>query len=159
MEREVSSVVSLATSLIAISVVITIVMYTVIIGNGLKEGIFEGTAQVQTQMSNGQLNSLSGGETKVMPKATIYAILSQEHSAINSITYTKTMDIVSGAEKEVVITPVESGNWGDSTGNIISEYIFPEDVMASELSGKVTVEVEKNKYGTYDVTVRNIKIN
>lgn len=159
MEREVSSAVSLATTLIAMSIVITLVMYTVIIGNGFKENIFESTAQIQTQLSSGQLNSLCNGDTKIMPKAAIYSILAQEHNAINSLTYTKRTDLASGATTIVTMEPASNGRWSDKYGAIDSEFVYPEDVMSNELTGKVTVEVEKNSYGTYDITVRDIEVN
>lgn len=159
MEREVSSAVSLATSLIAMSIVITLVMYTVIIGNNFKESVFEGSAQIQTELSSGQLNSLCGGDIKIMPKAAIYAILAQEHSSINSLTYTKMTDLASGAVTIVTMEPASNGRWSDKHGGIDTEFVYPEDVMSNELNGKVTVEVEKNSYGTFDIIVKDIDVN
>ena len=148
MEREVSSALSLAAALIAMSLVITLVMYTVTLGNSVKEDAYEFGAQVEVGLGSGQLNSLNGKDKQIMTKAAIYALISQEHSAVGSLTF-------DGAK----IIPSNTGKWVIENGGALSpEYIFPEDILAEDLGGKVIVTVTKSKSSLYDVVINTSDI-
>ena len=148
MDREISSAISLAASLMAMALVITLVMFTVSLGQGVKEDAYEYGAQVETGLNSGQLSSLNGKTDKIMTKAAIYALLSQEHDAVNTLTF-------DGAR----VIAGESGRWfienGDPTG---PEYIFREDILAEDLGGKVIVTVTKTPSSLYDVVVQTSDI-
>lgn len=153
MEKEVSSAVQLAVTLIAISVVLMLVMGTVYIGNELKVDFVNKAVDTQSQLETGQLRNMSTSDTLMMPKAAIYTIIAKERTGVNKL-------IVGSWE----YNPTgEKGWWAspddyyiDLSGKkIIREYVFPEDILLNSLEGKVDVKVTREDTGFYTVSVKN----
>ena len=149
MEKEVSTAVQLAVSLIAISAVLAIVMGTVYIGNGLKSDLVTSTVDMQTELETGQLKTMSNSDTIMMPKAAIYTIISKERIGVTKLT-------VNGID---YITN-EQGRWVSQGDELAADYddgkyVFPEDIILNSLDGKVDVKVTKENNDLYSVSIKN----
>ena len=149
MEKEVSSAVQLAVTLIAISVVLMLVMGTVYIGNGLKVDFINKAVDTQSQLETGQLRTMSTSDTLMMPKAAIYTIIAKERTGISKL-------IVN----DIDYMPNENGRWvskGDEQDPNYDDgkYVFPEDILLNYLEGKVDVKVTREDTGFYTVSVKN----
>lgn len=151
MDREVASTINLATILIAISAVLLIIMYTVMVGNELKLNLIDKGVNVQAQLESSQLQSLNGKEPKVLPKAAVYTMMAKEKNYIESLfAYGVTYVIDS------------KGLWVDENykdmGSVegVSKYIFPEDIILNNMKGKAIIEVEKNDTGMYAIKLSEL---
>lgn len=149
MEKEVSSAVQLAVTLIAISVVLMLVMGTVYIGNELKVDFVNKAVDTQSQLETGQLRTMSTSDTLMMPKAAIYTIIAKERTGISKL-------IVN----DIDYMPNENGRWV-SKGDVLDpdyddgKYVFPEDILLNSLEGKVDVKVTREDTGLYTVSLKN----
>lgn len=156
MEREVSSVVSLAVVLIAMSIVITIVSYTMQIGTTFTDDIAQEAVDIQTNITSGQLKDLSRRGEVLMTTASIYNICSQEHNFINSLTYYDKDSSAFVAPYDnlwgVYYSASDYANGGSTLYGSLT-YVFPEDYLRDKLGGKSLITVYSNSYGTFDVIV------
>lgn len=154
MDKEVSNVVHLSVTLMLLSALITLVMYTVNVGNNFKSESAEKMVSIASDTSTGQLNSLAGGETKVMPKASIYYILSKEYVGINSLYYTfkNTEGIIVGGW----YTRNKNGYWAvEGVAESKYVYISPENIInENSLDGKVSVIVERVSSGIFNIIIK-----
>lgn len=158
MEREVSSVVNLAITLIALAVVISLVSYTMLVGTQFTGNMAEDAARLNTNITSGQLKDLSRSGEQLMSTASIYNICSQEHDYINSITYY-------GPDESAFIGPA-NGAWGEynsaseyasnASTRSDAKYTFPEDYIRDKITGKSLVNVYNNSFGTFDVIIEKI---
>lgn len=83
MERELSISVELVVTILAITVVISILMFTVIVGNEVKEDSSEALSDVRDSISIEYVEDLDKGRVDSnMPAATAYNILSMYSSVI-----------------------------------------------------------------------------
>lgn len=121
----------LAATLLLVSVVLSIVMFTVWLGQDIRANFIESTTDTHNLISTGQLRYLAGRDNVVMPKATAYAILTQDSKGIKSLT-------IDG-------TPSTSE--------------FPSEELTKNLTGRVTMEVTEADHGYYDVVITRINID
>ena len=127
MEKETSGMLTLAATLLLVSAVLSIVMFTVWIGQTIRADFIESATDTQNLLSTGQLRSLA----VVMPKATAYALLTQDSKGVKSLTidgYPSTSE-------------------------------FPSDDLAKDLTGRVTMEVIESDPGYYDIIITKINID
>ena len=82
MEKETSGMLTLAATLLLVSAVLSIVMFTVWIGQTIRADFIESATDTQNLLSTGQLRSLAGRDPVVMPKATAYALLTQDSKGV-----------------------------------------------------------------------------
>lgn len=134
MDKEVENAVELGVALIGISVVITIIVVTVMLGRGISADTFNWFARANTQVSEGTLSSIAELDT-VLPSAGAYNILKEYTSIIESTTcrIPGCMQVTDGLNKEPCI--------------------------ATHLKGKVSLEVHKQKSGFYTVKVHKDTCN
>lgn len=150
MDREISKYVEIAVAMIAISVVITLVMFTVHIGDELKLSLVTQAVDIEIGVSTGQLDSIAGGHIKVMPKASIYYIIAKEYKGVRWLEYN---GVVYKANREGYWTKNgEVSFYGDN-----KRYILPIDILDEDPpDGKVAVLVERVGRGVYDVKIDNV---
>lgn len=130
MEREVSSAITLAVTLAAIGLLLSIVWFTVYIGTDMKNLGAGALNSVQDNMSNGYIESLASGEVdNDMPAATAYNLLK---------TYDKVI--------------IESANM--MTGKVTNLMTGDSD-LRSDLSGRVQLELHKTDSGAFVVLIHN----
>lgn len=147
MDREVSMTVHLAVAMLSMSIVLSIVMGTVFIGNQLKADIIDDMVTTQNAIETGQLRELSTSGTMIMPRASIYSIVTKEKGAIIRVG-------IDGVD----YTTDGDGRWV-SRGDVLdpnydsNRYVFPEDIILKTLEGKVEVFVDRNSYGLYSVYI------
>ena len=131
MEKETSGMLTLAATLLLVSAVLSIVMFTVWIGQTIRADFIESATDTQNLLSTGQLRSLAGRDPVVMPKATAYVLLTQDSKGVKSLT-------IDGRP---------------STSE------FPSDDLAKDLTGRVTMEVIESDPGYYDIIITEINID
>lgn len=154
MDREVSSAVQLGVTLMVLSALISLIMYTVYIGNTLKADVVDNTISIQTSVETGQLNSLSNGESVIMPTASIYYILTKEYSGVSEVLY----PYVSATNyKRYKVN--SKGYWTLNGAGTSGKYLFPADILEDAgLAGKVKVTVDRLGGGMYSVHISNISL-
>ena len=159
MEKEVSSAVNLSVMLIAMTVVLSMVMYTVYVGNGLKSYLIEDAVQMQEGIATGQLNSLSGGDPKIMPKSSIYYILTKEYTGVRSLYYE--YEDADGNAMGGMHTVNGKGYWAvDGSITAEKQFLFPADAInENSLDGKVLVDIERLDRGQYNITITDVNIH
>ena len=169
MDREVSSVVSISVTMIALALLITTVLGTISIGNVAKQYVVSRSMEIAADTSTGELDSIAGGDSQIMPKASIYYIIAKEHSGVTEVDYTTAYIDTNG--NSGVINNVLSGNytmnkkgqWVNTNtaihGNNYSFY-YPSDALdANGLSGKASVQVYKENGGMYKISVTDVLYN
>lgn len=149
MEREVSSAVQLSVMIIAVSVLISLVMYTIILGNEFKTSVYEGGSTLVTELNSSGLRSLADRNGQLMAKASIYSILCREHDYVSELHYTKlnSLGLIESTER---LKPDKQGLWG-------GKYVYPEDVLSSSLSGKAKVVVSSTSTSGYRVEITDVR--
>lgn len=126
MEKEISTSVHISVALILISAVCGIVIYTIIVGNQMKQEAIDKATDMQVGVSTSQLSSLAG-TTKIIPKAAAFAIIVQEEQGIRKLTY----------------------------NTIESDPFDPARELAKSLDGKVEITVSKVEKGYYDIIIKD----
>lgn len=152
MEREVSSTVSLAVVLVALAALISIVSATLYIGYDVEEVAYMEGVEIQERIDSSLFSSLTPDEEIIVPKATVYNILVQESDLIGSVELTD-------KHGETIVVQPGNSRWDailKSSGTRIKEYISSYDIIAEDLSGKVTFSVSEQPSGTYAVYVTEI---
>lgn len=126
MEKEVSHSVEIAVTLVILSVVISFVFYTVVVGNMVKEDGYDFAHRLQVNTSETFLADMVGKDN-IMPTATAYNILK---------TY--------GA-----IIPQYRCNISNENLDLTKDQVC----LVTHLTGKVSLDVVKLAEGSYSVTV------
>ena len=144
MEREVASTIHLAVMLILMAALLSIVLYTVYIGNQAKNDAISKASDITIKMDNGELDSLSNSSDNIMPKASIYYIVAKEYNNVIKLS-------IDGQ-----LFTVDSDSRWESEG-INDKFMYPEDVIRYYgLGGKAKVNVIANKSGLYEVSIQSI---
>lgn len=156
MEREVGDSLQIGIMLILISVLISIVWFTVSLGLGMENSTEMTYARMDNQIQNSQLDSMRGVNSIIMPKASIYSIISQESNNVCKLTY----EFANG--KVYVITKSSEDDWECKNGvTLIKRFKFVQDALSDKtteyVTGKVEVSVEKNDLGLYEIDITVIE--
>ena len=149
MESEVSDSVKLAVMLVAVSALISIVWFTVSMGNNLKINSYNELSKIESGMKICQVASLNHKDPVVMPKAAVYNILAKESAAIKSVQYTDIDGKVSNIE-------YKNDCW-QSTGEINCEYALLYEMVENDLRGKAEVYTEKVDAESYIMYIQDLK--
>lgn len=134
MEREVSLTVEISVALVAICAVISIIWFTVYLGNDVANQSSETASEIVATMESTVLEELSGEGDIIMPSASIYNVLRTYSNAIPEFH----CKICGGAPLNL------------TTDN---------PCIITHLEGKVHVLVQDRAYGGYKVTISNNRIN
>lgn len=154
MEREVSLTVEISVALVAICAVISIIWFTVYLGNDVANQSSETASEIIATMESTVLEELSGEGEIIMPSASIYNVLRTYSNAIpefeceickkNPKKHTCVKNSVLHERKE------------DYPLNLVeSNY----NCVITHLEGKVHVLVKDRPYGGYKVIISDKKIN
>lgn len=148
MEREVAQSVNLSVKLLAIAALLSIVMFTVSIGNTFKSDIVEEAVHINGSLETGQLSTLSVGGMKVMPKVSMYYILYNEHMAISSFKY-----------NNIEYKILSDGYWTPKdSSNGKTKYATLADIIKKDgLGGKVGVDITKLDSNNYTLVMKDVK--
>lgn len=158
MDKEISHVVNLAVTLIALSVVVYIVIYTVYVGNDLKLMALEKTVDLETSISTSHLGGIVGGEPKIMPKASLYYILAKEGASIDTLYYDYKDE--EGYDVGGTHRISSKGGWTTDSDPDTIVALLPEDIIGkSGLCGKVEVITERAGDGEYNISIYDIDVN
>jgi hypothetical protein len=118
LEKEVSQSVELGVTLMAISILLGLIFFTVYLGNGIKADAGEGLSDVKNEISINYINALAKGEVdNDMPTATAYNIFK---------TYDKVI--------------LETANGYDGTVKIL---MSQGSDLSNNLSGRVQLELKE----------------
>ena len=128
MDREVSHIVELAVTLIAIASLITVVLFTVTFGKSIESDTVNWLSDSNRKVSEGVLSSINGVPTE-LPSAGAYNILKTYSSIIE-----KTECHIDGCNKETI-------------------GLNSEPCIATHLKGKVSLDVRKSVSGFYTVEI------
>ena len=152
MHQETSDALRISIMLILAAALISMVWYTVVIGNNVKVSSYEKGIEIAQDLSGSQLDSIKYIEDLVMPKAAVYNLISQEYKCVNSISYT-------GLDNKTTYVQFGSSKWEakDAFGTVINEFNFPQDVLAEHLSGKSMIYVEPAKNNTFNIKITDMK--
>lgn len=134
MEREVSLTVEISVALVAICAVISIIWFTVYLGNDVANQSSETASEIVATMESTVLEELSGKNEVIMPSAAIYNVLR---------TY-------SNAVPEFVC---------EICGEDPVDLSLKNPCIITHLTGKVHVLVKDRIYGGYKVIISDEKID
>jgi len=134
MEREVSLTVEISVALVAICAVISIIWFTVYLGNDVANQASETGSDIVATMESSVLEELSGKNEVIMPSAAIYNVLKTYSNAV--------------PEFECKIC-----------GGGVVDLTDDNPCVIKHLEGKVHVLVKDRPYGGYKVIVSNEKID
>lgn len=130
MDNGVSKSIWFAIALVSVSALLSIIMYTVFLGNQVKSESMVIFSGLHSSISEGFVRDMEVGETNLeMPAATAYSILTSYSGIIT-----------------------ESVN--ATTGRIINLQSEPTDIMTS-LGGRVQLEFQKSISGSYFAIVHH----
>lgn len=155
MEKEVSAVINVSVMLITLAVLISIVIVTVSVGNSIKVQTGEIADRLEIDLRNGELNSLIVGDVILVPKASVYNILSSGDNGVISMTidgvkygvnnnghWAKYKDATTVATDEEA--NASYGGWFGSAASTLK---------STGLTGKVYLTVTSDDAGTYELTI------
>lgn len=129
MEREVSHSVELSVGLVALAALLSIIMFTVTIGNIVKAKSGDGLTDVRDSMSVEYVKGLVSGEIdNEMPTATAYNILNKFRGVI--------VEEATGYDSKVRNLQIE------------------DSILKDNLKGRVQLEIKETTQGTYVAIVR-----
>lgn len=140
MDREVSLTVEISVALVAICAVISIIWFTVYLGNDVANQASETGSDIVATMESSVLEELSGEDEIIMPSAAVYNVLKTYGNAIPEF-----YCIHCGANPNNVNTSVD--------------LTVKNPCIIEHLSGKVHVLVKDRVYGGYKVIISDNKIN
>lgn len=150
MDREVNTTVRMSTELMALAALIGIIAFTVFTGNEIKVNVTDKATVVQTDLELGQLQSLAQAETTIMPKASIYYILSKQYYGVSSLTYKNKFGVTE------VYKLNSNGYWslnGVFTTNKDQWYMPASILSEKRLEGKVAVTVTRINSESYSILI------
>ncbi len=176
MEREISAVTWLAVSLISLSIVISIVMMTVFIGNKTKNEAIEYAVDLADAMESGEMKGIRDLSTD-LPMVSIYSLMTRNSGSIsavtiydcsavdNSILETRINEFVDNEDK-LGTNPLDYGTtfkanskglWtvdGGESGGLVSNYEVLRDCNGRNLlNGRGYMVANKLQNGTYRVSI------
>lgn len=140
MEKEVSHTIEIAVTLIVMSIVIGIILFTVTIGGGLRAESHEFATETKSTVEYAGLEELVSAEETVMPASTAYSLIRRYSNSISEY-YCFRCNQVN------YFTGYEGYTNLHTTDNIC---------LATHLKGKVSLKVSKNGEGQYCVYVHSI---
>lgn len=158
MEREVSDSIKISITLLLMAALISIVWFTVRIGNNIKNDTFESSSNLAANMESSQLNSIKYKEGLVVPKVSVYNLINQESSVVTKVIY-----ITSTKNGDKYELTYNGEKWEAELGGIKYTYSFAQDILADTrfnggLTGRSEVYAEPNGDNTYTVSVTDIKV-
>jgi len=160
MDREVSGVINISVTLAVLSLLILLILTTANIGLGVRNMAVGEIVRIESRLETGTLNSLSGRGSSIMPKAAIYLIVSKEFSGIASLDYGYIGFISPGVEAYITGRHIINSNgfWTlNGSNTALERFRHPENIISrNDLAGEVSVTVEENNLGLYDLVIRDV---
>ena len=154
MEREVGDSIQIGIMLILVSILISIVWFTVSLGLRVETTTESRYTNITESINNSQLNSLKYQSDVIMPKAAIYGIVARESELIYGMRYTFPDAKVYEISKKDDVWQCKNG------GVTILSRRFLQDILSdkatNQVTGKVSVEVTTNDTGLYFISIKEI---
>lgn len=143
MEREVASTVHLGAMLILLGALLSLIFFTVYVGNNTGDKAVQEAANIQSKVGSGELDGLANYKDSVMPKVSIYYILSKEYDSVCELVY-------DGHDYKIK----ETGLWDCGESKTFDR---PCDILDYYgLNGKATVTVKLLSNSLYSVEIQSI---
>lgn len=139
MEKEVSSAIELSVTLIALTLVVTLIIFTVTMGGSIREESYAEAVTISSSLENDTLEELADNFITEMPAVTAYNLILQnpEYIAHYECTYCEAK------------TGVKTHGFNPNTKDGIC--------LKTHLQGKVNLIVNKVAPGTYYVAIHSTK--
>lgn len=135
MEKEVSYVVEIAVTLIAVSALIGIIWFTVYLGNSMANEVTNETSDIVAVSESGVLKELCDTNT-IMPTSAVYSLLRTYSNYIPEYTC------------NLHDAPVE-----------LDMTVEQVPCILQHMTGKVSLQVEENESGWFCVTIHHMNCN
>ena len=137
MEREVSIVVEIGVGLIALAALISIIWFTIYLGNDLADDVAIEASELTSDVTVGELEELCN-EENIMPAASVYGLIRMYNAYVPEF-------ICMYCDNDINAIQDISGNTAPC--------------ILNHLSGKVNLQVERTDYGWYRFIVHYVDCN
>lgn len=137
MEREVSIVVEIGVGLIALAALISIIWFTIYLGNDIADNVAIEASELSSDVSVGELDELCD-EENIMPAASVYGLIRMYNAYVPEF-------VCMYCDKDINAVQDISGNTAPC--------------ILNHLSGKVNLQVERTDYGWYRFIVHYVDCN
>jgi len=146
MEREVAQSVYIGVTMMALAIVISLVMFTVYIGNDVKKDAIDKAVAIGSCVSVAQLSSLNG-RAEIMPKASAYVIIAKEYRGIKKFIYDGIEYLVNS-----------KGYWTEDGYDYADDmYPYIIDIIDKQgIEGKAEMIVSKLAEGKFNVILNSV---